>query len=69
VARRMGLPDAEIKAARTATGDAFVELVAAGGDEPVELLVSVGAQPLTARLRSGSQERTVLAPPESTPPA
>lgn len=61
VARRMGLPDTEVAAARAAVGDAFTELATAG-DDPIEMEVSASDRHLATRLRSGGAERTVTAP-------
>ncbi len=68
VARRLGLPDAEVAAARTATGDAFVELTNAGGENPVELEIALEDRRMVARLRRGDQEANVVAPAGSSAP-
>ena len=68
VARRLGLPDAEVAAARTATGDAFIELTNADGDEPVELDIALEHRRMVTRLRRGGNEANVIAPAGSSVP-
>ncbi len=65
VARRMGLRDAEVAAARTAAGDAFAELVTVDGASPVELDITLGSRRIVTRIRAGGVERRVTAPTPS----
>lgn len=69
VARRLGLSDTEVQAARTATGDAFVELTGAGGGEPVEVDLVLGDRSMVARLRAGGAERRVAVPRATADPS
>ncbi len=68
VARRLGLSDTEVQAARTAIGDAFVELVGAGGGEPIELDLVLEDRCMVARLRAGGAERSVAVPRAASSP-
>lgn len=63
LARRWGLSDDEVVAARTAAGDALGELAEAGLDEPV--LVEIHASPhhLEVQLSQAGASRTISAPP------
>ncbi len=62
VARRLGLPDAEVSAARNAAGDVFIELIGGGGGDPVELELAVEDRRMVGRFRVGGTERQVTAP-------
>ncbi len=62
IARRMGLPDGEVAAARTATGDAFAELVDTGDREPIDVDLTLEARRMLVLLRRGGAERSVTAP-------
>lgn len=62
LARRWGLADDEITAARAAAADAFVELAGADADDPVDIEVHATPQHLTLRLTHAATERTIEAP-------
>ena len=63
LARRWGLSDDEVRAARDATGDALIELAREGGSDPVQVTVRASRRRLEVHLAHTASERSILAPP------
>jgi anti-sigma regulatory factor (Ser/Thr protein kinase) len=62
LARRWDLSDDEVTAARTASGDALVELAREGGAEPVTIEVRATRGSLAVHLATVGHERSLTLP-------
>lgn len=62
LARRWGLADDEVAAAREATADAFREVVGSGAGGPVDVVVQAEPGQLAVQLTHGSLTRSLKAP-------
>ena len=62
VARRWGLSDVEVRAARAATGGAMAELAGMAGEAPVQVAVLGTDHHLEVHLVRGTDERTISLP-------